>query len=61
MAENILHDLDERLTGGVTLVPSSGGVFEVSLRNETIFSKERLGRFPEENEIEDKLEALLGE
>ncbi len=59
MAENILHDFDENLNGGVTLLPSGGGVFEVSLGEQVVFSKQRSGRFPEENEVEEALEGLL--
>ncbi|MDP9473353.1 MAG: Rdx family protein [Chloroflexota bacterium] len=61
MAENILHDFDESLTGGVTLVPSGGGVFEVNVGERVVFSKKQSGRFPEENEVEEALEGLLGE
>jgi selenoprotein W-related protein len=32
-------------------VASGGGVFEVSVDGETIFSKRALGRFPDEGEI----------
>ncbi len=59
MAENILHDFEENLTGGLTLVPSSGGVFEVSHGDQVVFSKKQSGRFPEENEVEEALEGLL--
>ena len=45
----------------MTLVPSSGGVFEVNLGDRTIFSKKKLGRFPEENEVEGQLEELLAD
>ena len=38
------------------LIKSSGGVFEVTLNNSLIFSKKDLGRFPNENEIEDILD-----
>ena len=38
------------------LIKGSGGVFEVSLNNSLIFSKKDLGRFPNENEIEDLIE-----
>ena len=38
------------------LIESSGGVFEVKLNNNLIFSKKDLGRFPNENEIEDLIE-----
>jgi len=59
LAEHILHDYADDLSS-LTLVPSSGGVFEISLNGKTIFSKERLERFPKEDEVEDKIGALLG-
>lgn len=34
---------------------SSGGVFEVSMDGKLIFSKKKLGRFPEEQEIFSRL------
>lgn len=34
-----------------TLVPSGGGVFEITLDGKKIFSKKQLGRFPEGREI----------
>jgi selenoprotein W-related protein len=40
----------------ITLVRSSGGVFEVRRDGELIFSKKRLGRFPEPGEIPDLLQ-----
>jgi selT/selW/selH-like putative selenoprotein len=38
---------------GITpkLIPSSGGVFEITVDGSLIFSKKSLGRFPEEDEI----------
>ena len=38
------------------LISSGGGVFEVMLNNSLIFSKKELGRFPNENEVEELLE-----
>lgn len=35
----------------VTLQPSSGGVFEVTVGDKLIFSKKELERFPEEGEV----------
>ncbi len=35
----------------ITLIPSSGGVFEVKVDEELIFSKKQLDRFPNEGEI----------
>ncbi|MDP9383476.1 MAG: Rdx family protein [Chloroflexota bacterium] len=42
----------------VTLVPSSGGIFEVSLDGKLIFSKKQQGRFPEDEEILSQVEQL---
>lgn len=35
------------------IIPSEGGVLEVSLNDELIFSKKELNRYPEKNEIEE--------
>jgi selT/selW/selH-like putative selenoprotein len=43
----------------VELVTSGGGVFEVDCDGERVFSKQELGRFPEEGEIESKVEGRL--
>lgn len=37
----------------MNIIPSSGGVFEVTLNGSIIFSKKESGRFPEKNEVED--------
>ena len=50
------------MPGGVTLVPGSGGIFDVTLiadGNRTLFSKEDKGRFPEPGEVEEKLTKLF--
>jgi selT/selW/selH-like putative selenoprotein len=39
-------------------VRGSGGIFVVSVDNETLFSKKQEGRFPTEREIIDKLRAM---
>ncbi|MBI4750934.1 MAG: hypothetical protein HY774_20840 [Acidobacteria bacterium] len=41
-----------------TLVKLSGGIFEVYRDDELIFSKRRLGRFPNNNEVIDLITAL---
>jgi selenoprotein W-related protein len=33
------------------LIPSHGGVFEVTVDGKRLFSKKQLGRFPDEGEI----------
>ena len=40
------------------LIESGGGVFEVRLNNNLIFSKKQLGRFPEEDEIENFIQGI---
>ncbi len=40
------------------LIKGSGGVFVVNADGKPIFSKREQGRFPEENEIVEKLAAL---
>lgn len=48
----ILREHKENISE-VTLYPSSGGVFEVTLNEELIFSKKKLDRYPEKDEIEE--------
>ena len=40
------------------LVRGSGGIFDVTVDNQLIFSKKREGRFPTESEIVEKLRSL---
>ena len=48
--------IEKQFGAKAELIKGSGGVFEVSLNNSLIFSKKELGRFPNENEIEDLIE-----
>ena len=43
----------------VNLVPSSGGVFEVSLDGDLIYSKFKTGQFPKEKEVTDAIDKTL--
>jgi selenoprotein W-related protein len=40
----------------LTLLPSGGGVFEVTNNNNLIYSKKELDRFPDDGEIIDLIE-----
>lgn len=51
-------DLEERIEK-LTLLPSSGGVFEVAVNGELVFSKYRLGRYAEEGEVVRKVTEKL--
>jgi selenoprotein W-related protein len=44
-----------------TLVPSKGGVFEVSINGEKVFSKKALGRHAEPGEIQAIIAAKVDE
>lgn len=50
MAQEILTTF-EREIGEVALIPGLGGIFEVRLDGETIFSRKEHGRFPESKEL----------
>lgn len=51
LARSILNEHKNNITE-LTLVPSSGGVLEITLNNELIFSKKELNRYPEKGEVE---------
>ena len=41
----------------LSLLPSDGGVFEITKNEILIFSKKQLGRFPEDSEVFDLVES----
>jgi selenoprotein W-related protein len=61
LAASILDEFFPQLPGGVTLLPGTGGVFEVTLGDQPLFSKKALGRFPNEGEVETALAGALDE
>lgn len=56
MAEEILK-AKQNDVATVSLIPSSGGVFEVVADGKTVFSKKQAGRRPEPGEVVAALEA----
>jgi selenoprotein W-related protein len=50
LAQELLFTFAEEL-GGVTLVPAAGGVFEIRLDGELVYSKAQTGVFPEAREL----------
>ena len=58
MAEELLQEYGEQV-GALTLVPSAGGRFEVTVDGRLAFSKAAEGRFPELKELKDRVRALL--
>ena len=56
MAADLLEKYGNNVTE-LTLIPSSGGVYEVTKNDTLIFSKKELERFPELDEIIDIIES----
>lgn len=50
MAQELLMSFAEEI-GELALVPASGGVFEVRVDGECVFSRQVEGRFPESKEL----------
>jgi selenoprotein W-related protein len=55
LAQQLLHEYKNRIAA-LEIIPSGGGVFEVTLDGEPIFSKRATGRFPELDEIKAHLD-----
>ncbi|MGE5442319.1 MAG: SelT/SelW/SelH family protein [Bacteroidota bacterium] len=53
-AQELLVTFEDEL-GGVMLVPGTGGVFEVRLDGETLWSRKAEGRFAELKELKQRL------
>jgi selenoprotein W-related protein len=54
LAEALLHDNPNTLSG-VTLIPGSGGVYEITLDGELIYSKMATGQFPDPEQIKQQV------
>lgn len=57
LAANVLDALKNEVAE-FTLIPSTGGVFEVTVNGRLVYSKKATGRHAEEGEIEKKILAL---
>jgi selenoprotein W-related protein len=56
-SQELLTTFAEEL-GEVALVPGSGGIFEVRVDGETVFSRAATGRFPEMKELKQAVRDL---
>ena len=55
MAQELLSTFEEEL-GGVTLIPDgTGGLFEVRVNGEAVWSRKAEGRFPEIKELKQRV------
>jgi selenoprotein W-related protein len=50
----------EDVIGAVEVVPGSGGIFDVHLDGERVFTKSMLGRYPQPAEVTSLLRDVLG-
>lgn len=58
MAEELLAKYHNQIAG-ITLHPSSGGVFEIMVGEQLVFSKKQSGHFPKEGEVERAVLAMI--
>ncbi len=59
MVEAILNKF-EHYIDDVTVIPSSGGVFEVTVGDKLVFSKKDLERHAEVQEVLEAIDAVIG-
>ena len=58
LAQELLTTFDSDLNA-VSLMPGTGGVFEVRLNGATVFSRKVEGRFPESKELKQLIRDLI--
>ena len=54
LAQELLTTFQQEI-GELALVPGTGGVFEVRVNGESLWSREKEGRFPESKELKQRL------
>jgi selenoprotein W-related protein len=54
LAQELLSTFDTDL-GEVALVPGTGGIFEVRVNDELVWSRKEQGRFPEAKELKQRV------
>lgn len=57
-AQELLVTFEEEL-GGVTLMPGTGGVFDVAVGDRLVWSRREEGRFPELKELKQRLRDIV--
>jgi len=58
LAQELLTTFESELTG-VSLMPGSGGVFEVRLNGAVMFNRKDHGRFPESKELKQLIRDVI--
>lgn len=59
-AANDILSNHQHIVSELTLIPATGGVFEVVVDDATIFSKKSLGRHANPNEVLDLFAEMVG-
>ena len=57
-ATSLAAEIKDKYGVDPNLVASEGGVFEVTVNNNLVYSKKQLGRFPEPGEVQSSIDAL---
>ncbi len=57
-ALRLRESIENQFGYDVNLIKGTGGVFEIMLNNNLVFSKAEMGRFPNEDEIESFIEGI---
>ena len=58
LAARVLEELSGRI-GAVEIVPGRGGIFDVHVAGELIFTKKMIGRYPEPEDVLPLLRTAL--
>lgn len=45
--------------GSIKLIPSTGGVFEVSVNGQSVYSKKATGQFPDQDALVKQIQSML--
>lgn len=57
-AQELLVTFEDEL-GGVTLIPGTGGVFDVTVDGQLVWSRKAEGRFPEMKELKQRIRDVV--
>lgn len=58
LAQELLTTFESDI-GGVTLIPGTGGIFEIRVENTLVWCRKHEGRFPEAKEIKQRIRDLV--
>ena len=58
MTEKLLNEFGQSISS-LTIIPSDGGVYEVTVNGELVYSKKKTGRHAEYEEVRDAVKARL--